>query len=162
MRTPTRHRGFTLMECLLATVILALTVLAIAQAVGTGIKQTNAALYEEHAVALLEAMMEEVLSRPYNDPQGTQTPGPESGETSRALYDNLDDYHGLVEQPGQVADASGTLYPAAYQGFRRSVTCTYGSVNAGLGALPGLTITVTVTDTRGRSWTLTRFVAQPQ
>ena len=155
--------ALTLVECLLASVILAFAVVAISQAVLAGQRQTYAALHQRRAVELAEALMDEVLHLPYDDPDGASTPGPEAGETGRSAFDNADDYHGFSESGGSLADASETIYPAAFQDFSRSVAAAYASVSVTGFAdpLPGLTITVTVQDSTGQSWTLTRFIAQP-
>jgi MSHA pilin protein MshD len=156
-------RGFTLLECLVASALLAFTVAALTQAVTAGQWTTLLGLRALRATALAEALMEEVLSKPYNDPNGASTAGPESGETSRSLYDNADDYHGFTETAGNLKDAAGTAYPADYQVFSRSVTAAYGSQTVtGLGsAISGLTISVTVTDGKGGSWSVTRFLSDP-
>src|SRR5580765_4297875 len=84
-RDRSRRRGITLIECVIALTILPLAVSAIAYAIVSG-------------------QMEEILSQPYADPQGTVALGPDSGETSRLLYDNMDDYHGLSETADNVKD----------------------------------------------------------
>jgi hypothetical protein len=104
--------------------------------------------------------MQRIVSLPYTDAGGVQTPGPEAGETSPSKYDNMDDYHLYAEAAGQIKNAGGVLMPAEYQVFSRQVTAQYGaSTVTGLGGpLAGLSVTVTVTDGKGSTWTLTRFV----
>lgn len=160
----TRQRGFTLFEALLATALLVMVIGAIAQAVGSGQTQTKTTLANMRGMALAEALMEEILSKPYADPQGGATPGPDAGETTRQLYDNIDDYHGFSETSSNIRDAAGNLYPSQYQNYTRSATAAYGTMTVtGMGtALNGITVTVTVTQTpSGGSWTLTRFVPDP-
>ena len=156
-------RALTLVECLLASLMLAFSVVAVSQAVIAGQMQTYAALRQRRAVELAEALMDEVLHLPYDDPQGASTPGPEGGETGRSAFDNADDYHGFSEAAGSLADASGTVYPTAFQTFSRSVTAAYSSVSVTGFAdpLPALTVTVTVQDDAGQTWTLTRVICQP-
>jgi MSHA pilin protein MshD len=155
--------GFTLMEVMFAVMVLAFSVAALTQAVVSGQSQTYEAMHSSRAITLAEAMIDEVLSKPYNDPEGELTVGPDTGETSRDLFDNADDYDGLIEAAGAVQDQSGVVYPSLYQNFGRSVTAVYTTVNlVDLGGNHnGLTVTVTVTDQNGRVWSISRFIQEP-
>lgn len=151
------------MEVLIASAILAFAVAAIAQAIVAGQMQVYAALYELRAASLAESMIEEIIAKPYADAEGATDAGPDTGETSRTLFDNADDYHGYTEAiDDDIADASGVAYPAAFQDFARSVTCVYGTADSGLGdPVTGLTVTITVTDATSRTWTSSRFIPEP-
>ena len=156
-------RGFSLMEAMFAVVVLSFSVAALTQAVVSGQSHTYEAMHASRAISLAEAMIDEVLSKPYVDPDGDVTVGPDAGESSRDLFDCADDYDGLTEAAGAVADQSGVVYPELYQKFGRSVTAGYTTekfVDLG-GDHDGLTVTVTVTDTKGRVWTVTRFIQEP-
>jgi len=209
MRNAGRHRGLTLVECLLASVVMAVAVIAVTQAVVAGQMQTADALHRVRALELAEALMDEVLRLPYTDPDGT------GGEVGRANFDDLADFNGFSEAATTLADAAGTAYASPFQVFSRSVTVVsagggriraVGSGNplpgpkataapasrgsrisvTGVGKLlprlpvtvvpaggggisvtgfgdplAGLTVTVTVQDTAGATWALTRFRAQP-
>lgn len=160
-----RRDGFTLMEAMIAMTVLALSVAAIAQAITAGHAQTADSLHRAKAVALAEAMMEEVLSKPYLEPDGSPVlvPGPEAGETGRALFDNMDDYHNF--QAG-VLDAAGVSYGNEYAGFTRAVTVSYSNTGfrdpRNADWVVGLLITVTVGDQAGASWQIQRFVEAPK
>lgn len=122
----TRRTGFTLAESLLAAVVLvtAITAITLPFAAGARAEQTDARMCL--AVNLAQEMMEEILSKPFSDPQGVSVPGPEIGETRRSRFDNVDDYHGYTEAIGQIAAASGAIIrtPASV-GLARSVTAEY-------------------------------------
>lgn len=157
-------RGFTLLEALLASAILAIAALAIVQAMAAGHQQTADALVQDRAISLAEALMEEMLSLPYGDPQGELTVGPDAGETGRLLFDNLDDYNGFTQDADEQSSLAGAPYPIVFQAFSRSVSITNASLDIAAfgGSQPGLEIVVTVTQpSTGRSWTLTRFVPEP-
>lgn len=151
------------MEVMFAVLVLAFAVAALTQAVVSGQSHTYEAMHASRAVSLAEAMIDEVLSKPYDDPEGELTVGPDTGETSRDLFDNADDYDGLAEAAGAVQDQSLTVYPDLYQRFGRSVTAAY--VTESLpdlgGNHDGLSVTVTVTDTNGRIWSVSRFIQEP-
>ena len=167
MRNAVWHRGLTLVECLMASVILAFTVVAVSGAIIAGQMQTADALHRARALELAEALMDETLSRAYCDPEddpcGSSGPGPDAGETGRPDFDNADDYHGFSESAGSLTDVAGSAYPAPFLGFSRSVTAAYGnvSVTGFADPVPGLTVAVTVQDAVGATWTLTRFRARP-
>ncbi len=161
MHNQAQHRGLTLVECLLATAVLAFAVGAVSPAVVAGQMQTADALHRARALQLAEALMDEVLRLDYSDPDGTD------GEVGRANFDDLDDFDGFSEATGTLADAGGTAYAAPLQEFSRLVSVVPANGGSGISVtgfgnpLPGLTTTVTVQDTAGATWTLTRFRAQP-
>lgn len=158
-----RHaRGFTLVEVTVAVAVLAFAVAAVTQAVVAGQMQTYQAIHGNRAVALAEAMLDEVLVLPYHDPGGGGDLGPEQGEPQRHRFDNIDDYHGHAEPAGQVRDHDRDAYPEAYQAFSRAVRVSeHTQTTDAFGDQPGLLITVTVTDARGQVWPVTRFVPAP-
>lgn len=160
-----KTNGFTLLEALMASAVLAFVVAAIAQAVSVGHRETDVVLKRLRGTALAEALMEEIVSKPYADPQGGTTPGPDSGESGRTGRDNIDDYNGFSESVNTLADAQGVSYPSDWQSYTRSATATYTTMSvANLSQTPisGIAVTVTVTLTPGgSSWTLTRFVPAP-
>jgi hypothetical protein len=139
--------GFTLAESLLAAVILmaAISAIVLPFAVGARNEQVDARMCL--AINLAQEMMEEILSKPFNDPQGTVSlPGPEPGETRRDKYDNIDDYHGYVEPVRKIADATGAyINVPASEGLSRSVTAQYVYVSGQDVAQPATFIRVTVT-----------------
>jgi len=157
-------RGLTLPETLLATVVLGFAVAALTHAIVAGQMQTQNALHEHRAVTLAEAMMEEILSLPYHDPNGYTTPGPDPGENSRQQFNNMDDYHGFTMQSGEIMDLADQLYPSTYQMFSVSVTAQYDDVTVpALGETQaGLIIEVAVSDPGQRQWRITRFVPEPE
>lgn len=151
-------------EVLIASSVLSIAVLAIVDAVTTGQQTTYQAMHDLRGMALAEALMEEIQSMPYDDPDGgTEDVGPEDGEVDRTDFDNADDYHGYSEDVGATKDVGGIDYPSIYAKFGRSVTAVYENLTVTEfgGDQAGLTITVNVTDNRGQEWSLTRFMKEP-
>lgn len=137
--------GFTLIEALLAAIILSMAIMAITMPFSAGAESQASDAKRTLAVCLAQDMMEEILSKPYNDPGGVQTPGPEPGETSRSLYDNMDDYNGYTEAAGQIKDSDGKLVTdQASVGLSRTVTATYVYVSGQDHAKPATFLRVTV------------------
>lgn len=160
---PSGRRALTLIECLIALVILPLAVTAVAYAVTAGQAQSLESLRSARAAALADALMEEILSKSYSEPGGGNPPlGKDTGETTRPTFDDMDDYLDYSEPAGTLRDATNTLYPSAYQRFSRTATCAGGTATlSGLGpATTGLTITVTVSEAGANLVTLSRFVAR--
>lgn len=151
-------------EVLIASSVLSLAVLAIVDAVTTGQQTTYQAMHDMRGMALAEALMEEVQTKPYDDPDGgAEVIGPESGEVTRADFDNIDDYHNYTEAVGETKNVADADHPNLYVKFGRTVTTVYENVNVTEfgGNLAGITITVTVTDNRGQQWTIKRFMREP-
>lgn len=150
-----KRRALTLVEALLASVVLVVVVAAVSQALLAGQMQTYDAVHRERAIALGEALMDEIVRLPYADEDA-------DGEASRANFDDLDDYNGFSES-GTLTDLEGTALPSAYNDFTRSATVTSSSQTvAGFGAaIDGLEIVVTVTDGTGATWVLKQFIPEP-
>ena len=119
--------GFTLVEALLATMVLAIVSASAALPFVAGVHQAQEAARLEQAVALGQALMEEILTRPLLDPTGRgATPGPESGESARNLFDNIDDFHGFSEQATGLRDYKNTaITDAALADYWRDATVQY-------------------------------------
>jgi len=165
-----RGQGLTLAEVLIATAILAVAAVAVTKAVATGHQVTYAALNTERAVALAEALMDEILAKPVEDPEGQLGTGPDDTEFVRADFDNTDDYDGYIETATTLADPSGTLYPDSYQRYQRSVTVTDSTISMpGMGtSVSGYQVVVEVIGTdnldnaTGLIWQVERFVPVPE
>ena len=119
-------------------------------------------------MSLAEALMDEILSLPYKDPTDQSTTlGPETGQgevsNDRTTYDNADDFSGYTEAAGSVADLSDTNYGGQFADFSRSVTATQKSetVTGFSAAVAGLELVITVTDSKGQTWSITRFMPEP-
>jgi len=97
MRRRHRHRGFTLIEAALTTVIVGTGVLAIVAAQQAYHRKNDWAGRMGTAILLANELRELTMVLPMNDPiTGSATLGPENGETAVAQYDDLDDFAGAV------------------------------------------------------------------
>ncbi|MCG3179275.1 MAG: hypothetical protein BIFFINMI_01609 [Phycisphaerae bacterium] len=122
-RSAQRAGGFTLIEGLLASAVLAVAAGALLYPFTVGAQNNVIVVDQAAAVNLGESLMEEILTRNFHDPDGDSSPGPESGETSRLLFDNFDDYDGYTEGPGHMKDAAGTLISeSSLSSYGRSVS----------------------------------------
>jgi type II secretory pathway pseudopilin PulG len=113
--------GFTLVEAVLSTVVVAVMLVAALNTVGASrLTQHKAALVSQGRM-FAEALLAEILQQSYQEPGTTGTFGREAGEldTSRAAYDDVDDYHGWTELT-LVAKDGTTLSNAT--NWKRTVT----------------------------------------
>ncbi len=172
-RRRARRHALTLVEAMMSAMILAVVAVAASQAIVAGQMQTYDAMYRQRAMTLADALMDEILRLPYEDPDGESTPGPETGE-ARTTFDNIDDFHSFAEagsltkmgkksMTAAVRDASGTPYADSYQCFRQSVTVVASTQNvAALGGdITGVLVTVTVQNDETQSWSIESFVPNP-
>jgi MSHA pilin protein MshD len=83
-----RQAGFTLVELVIFIVIVAVGVAGILLVMNTVVASSADPLVRKQALALAESILEEILQKAYADPDGT------SGESTRATFDDVDDYNG--------------------------------------------------------------------
>lgn len=119
---PNRRAGFTLVETAIATVMVGgLLVVALNMVGASRITQTRYA-DRQQALILAEDLLQEVLARPYEDPDEGITIlfGLELGEllSIRINLDDADDYNGYSDSPPE--DADGNAIPGAGD-YTRSV-----------------------------------------
>lgn len=105
-----RRRGISLVETVVALVVLSGAMVATLNSVA-GARASQVMVGQRAKARLLaESMLQEVLAQPYAEP-GTNTLGPDTGESSKTLrdqFDDVDDYHGwecVANTP------NGTLLP---------------------------------------------------
>jgi len=91
--------GFTLLEAMIAMVIIGLTIAALVTSSGAFSRTNAAGIDLSTAEFLIEEVREMTAAVAVVDPQtGTATFGPEAGETV-AQYDDLDDFDGATFSP---------------------------------------------------------------
>lgn len=83
-----RQAGFTLVELVIFIVILAVGVAGILLVMNTVVRSSADPMVRKQALALAESILEEILQKAYVDPDGS------SGESTRATFDDVDDYNG--------------------------------------------------------------------
>lgn len=120
--------GFTLLEALLASVVLAMAVGAMTMPFVAGARNEQDDARRTLAVALAQEMMEEVLAKPFEDDDEVAhlAVGPDAGERDRSDFDNMDDYDAYEEAAGAIANLDGqVIQDAAAAGLSRHVTASY-------------------------------------
>jgi type II secretory pathway pseudopilin PulG len=123
--------AFTLFESLVAVLLVGIAATAFCSALVAGTNQNQAAVQYVVATNLAAALMEEVLAKRFADPDLPLgfVPGPDAGEAPRTGADNVDDYHGLIENAGQLLSCKGTTLAAgSLSKYSRSATVSYVNV----------------------------------
>lgn len=172
-----RQRGLSLIELVMALIILSVAVSGILMVFSYTVRGSADPLVRKQAIAVAEAMLNEVLAQPYTycDPQDPAydaatppasaaacsgpsqvAPGPTPGESRfspTAPFDNVADYHGY--------SSTGVfgLDGAAVQGladYTVAVSVTHAGATFGLPADAALRVEVRVTG-RGESVALTGY-----
>jgi MSHA pilin protein MshD len=146
-----RHRGLTLVEAMVAMVVVSVLLVAAMRAVGgAGLNQCKSA-ERLTAAALADGLMAEILSKSYADPNQTPGFGPESGESARSLYDDVDDYNGYSETSSP-KDSAGTAVAGSTWArsvvVERVVAATPSTVSSSETGVKRITVIVT---NRGRT-----------
>ena len=120
VRSPKQlNSGFTLVELVLTIVIIGIAGLGISTALSFGLQHQSDGLEFARSTTLAQAYIEEIMAKRYDEttPLGGVPPCSaatiacsnainfDDGE-SRAQFDDVDDYHNLVEQPPLNVDGS--------------------------------------------------------
>ncbi len=159
-----RRPAFSLVEALIAATILTIVTASAALPFAAGVQQANEAARLENACALGQALMEEILAHPFFEPgDRTASPGPGAGETSRPLFNNIDDYHGYSESATGPRDYKNQpITDPAYTNMYRSVTAAYITFpgQAASDTNSFVRVTVLVKDGNAVLVTLVRVVAR--
>jgi MSHA pilin protein MshD len=90
LSAPSRQSGVTLIELVISIVIVAIAVSAVLGTLTYASNSSADALVRNQSVAIANAYLEEILLKPYSDPDTTVT-----GETARTAMDDVADYNGL-------------------------------------------------------------------
>ena len=148
-------RGFTLIEMIIAIVVLAAGVTGIFAAFSQNAATSADPMIKQQAIIIAQGYLEEATLKPYDDPDGGETGTCEEG--ARIQYDDVADYDCVNDTAGAV-DQFGNTFAGlgAY-----NVAVSVSTVNIGAPAVTTRQVVVTVThDTiTNLSMTLTGYRA---
>ena len=147
MCTERRQAGFTLVELIFFIVVVALGLTGILTVMNTSVAGSADPLVRKQTIAAAESLLEEIMLKAYDDPDGL----PNVVEASRELWDDVSDYAGYVTAGG-MQDMAGNLIPGLAD---YNVTAVVVS-SVVLGGLNARQVAVTVTGPGG-AVTLTGF-----
>lgn len=134
-RRPHRHRrGFTLVEMLVAIVVLGVGLAGLLAAFGAAGRGSAEPVVHKQLLAVAEGLLEEVLAKPYAPAAHSAPLG-----CARDSFNDVQDYHGYATS-GQVCAVDGTAV-AALAGYSVSVAVVAGTLG-GVAAARRVTVTV--------------------
>ena len=142
-----RQAGTTLIELVISIVIVSIAASAVLMAVSMTVGRSADPMLRHQAVAIAEAYLEEISLKSFADPDGVD------GEANRTLYDDVDDYHGLVNVGAR------NQFDAALAGlgdYTVSVTVTQSALPS-IAASDNYLINVTVTHAANINFTLSAY-----
>ncbi len=141
------NRGFTLIELIISIVVVSIALGGVLMAINYTVTHSADPMLQHQALAIAESYLEEILLKPFADPDGVD------GEGSRALFDDVDDYDGLSDSGAR--DQTGTAI-AGLDNYTVDVVVTNTALN-GIGDSNSKKITVTVSHPLGFNMTLSGF-----
>ncbi len=117
-------RALTLVEVVMSTLVVSVTLVAALHAVGGARLAQQTSDDRARAMTVAEGLMNEVLQCAYDDPDGTGVFGPDPDEDAdrRVTFDDVDDYDQWTESPP--ADRAGAALPGL-DGWERRVRVVY-------------------------------------
>ena len=121
----TARRAFTIVEAVVATAIVAGMCVTALTTVAFSVHYQGKAADRAVGGFLAQAMIDEIVSQAYQDPNYPNDPlGPDPGESTsvRAAWNDVDDYNGWSESPLQNKD--GSIIPNT-TGWQRSVVVAW-------------------------------------
>lgn len=137
---PVKHqRGFSLISIVLSIILMSFALLTVTTSLVPKSQQNVELIYSTKAAELGAAVMDEILGRQFDQNSGpngglpecqpTRIPcttpdalGPETGETDRTLFNDVDDFDGLS---GNVQDVLGDNLGSVYPNFSISISVFY-------------------------------------
>jgi MSHA pilin protein MshD len=156
IRSRYRPRGVTLLELVIAIVIISIAVTGALTVFVLTSRGSAEPMVQEQAQLIAEAYLDEILLKKFYDPDtGSVCP---AKEASRANYDNVCDYDGISSEvpTNQFGNAIGGLTDYAVSVSVVNNGVTLGGIN-NTGAIRVLRVDVTVTGQGGASVTLSGY-----
>lgn len=114
-------RAFTIVEAVIATVVVSVMLVAALSTVGASRLIQQQVSLGHRGRLLAEQLLAEVVRQGYEDPNDPVVFGREAGESGsdRSDFDDVDDYHNWSQSPP--ADKDGVVIPQS-DGWQRTVT----------------------------------------
>lgn len=130
-----RQAGFTLVEMIIAIVILGVGLAGVAVAFSVAIGRSGDPVIHQQMLSIAEEMIEEVQLKPYTTAANSAPAG-----CARDTYNDVSDYNGYMTS-GQICTVDGVAV-SALSGYSVSVAVAAGTLS-GVAAARKITVTVT-------------------
>ena len=135
LRRPRHQRGMTLIELLIAIIVLGVGVAGVLMAFSAVTRGSADPIVAQQMLAIAEEMLEEIQLKPY-----TPAANAASAACARNTFNDIADYDGYATS-GRVCTIDGTPI-AALAGYSVNVRVQVSAL-AGVGAAQRITVTVT-------------------
>lgn len=136
--TRRRPRGFTLIEVIIFIVVVSAGLAGILLLSNTVVKSSADPMVRKQAIAIAESIMEEIMQKEYDDPDGVQ-----GGESTRATMDDVSDFDGKTQALFNSSSSTGG-WVAALDGYQVVIAVVSDTTVVGTTTKPAKQITVTV------------------
>ncbi len=151
-RPRVRQSGFSLVELVIAIVIVGIGLAALLIPIITATRSSADPLIRKQTLAVAEALIEEIELKPFANPAGGFTGA--ATQANRPLFDDVNDYNGFT------TNGIFTLDGVAIPGLANYNVTNVSVVGAALGAITAanaVLISVTVTGPGGEAITLAAY-----
>lgn len=166
-------KGFSLVEIIVVIVFISIAMVGILSAYSNAMQNSAAPLHQIRAIEVAQAYLEEILNKRFDETSGqggvprcgssdagsqactaTANFGADAGET-RALYDDVDDFHGLDELG--LIDSLGNAR-VDYANYRAQISVRYaGDELSSIGVNDAKRINVIITTANGASFEFSAY-----
>lgn len=121
MKDQHQRRGFGQLEVIISTVLVGVLMVSSFSTIAASRRSQVFESNKIRGLAIAEALMAEIVQLPMREPSCDCGFGLETGESgsTRANYDDIDDYHGLLDSPPKSKSGAAC---AGYSDLRRRVT----------------------------------------
>ena len=133
------ERGFTLVEVIIFIVVVGIALVGILLVSQISTKSSADPMLHKQAMALADAILEEILQKEYADPDGL----PNVVEPTRATMDAVDDYDGKTQTLFNSSSGVGG-WPATLDSYQVGIVVSTDTTVVGTIALPAKRVAVTV------------------
>lgn len=145
---------------MIASVVLAASVIGIAGALAASYQQSSVRGNTATAMALARQLMEEISSVPLDPVGSTNAAGWSAGQHDRTLYDTIDDYHGYTDSSAALTTTDGTAIDVGDGAtYTRTVSVQANALPSGLtGTAANFSlVTVSVAMPRGQTMSISKL-----
>jgi prepilin-type N-terminal cleavage/methylation domain-containing protein len=152
-----RRRGFTLLEGLVASVVLAILVLGVVGSLTTSYAQSQIVRSNGTAVMLVRQLVDEMSAKPYSSSIALSP-----GAGTRSSFTSVNNYADYSDTSTSITTLNGgTLDATGADVYTRQVSAAYATPSIDTASPPNsfAIVNVTVTGPNGKSVTIPEFFA---